>query len=391
MVYLRASIILGFLLIILTPISIIVSGYQEEDTYQENRRLASLPEKPASYEAISNYPRAFEDYWADHFGLRKNLVRYYTLLRLNLGIGLRDKVLVGKDNWFYGGDKSTVSAARNAPLLTEAELTRWGNYLQSQHDKSLAQNAPYLFVIVPNKATLYPEYLPRHIRRNPVSRIDQILEYLATHHPDIDTLDLRPILFDLKKEHQVFHKGDTHWNLIAAYKSYLEIVRWLNQQGADIQPERYDLSDFYLAENVDFYAADIMYYTGLNAMLGVARDKRFREKQPLIRNFPPRCAHAAPLDLGKWYKPGRNPIGESLSFHANACEKAQQNLLIFRDSFATLMEPFLAEHFAKSVFIYGTPTNNLYAHFSEQAQPDYVIEQIIERFLEKVPEEGVNY
>jgi hypothetical protein len=66
-------------------------------------------------------------------------------------------------------------------------------------------------------------------------------------------------------------------------------------------------------------------------------------------------------------------------------------VLFLRDSFTTLMMPFLGEHFAYATYVYGTPEIHKYTYFEVQARPDYIVEQIVERYLANVPEEGQHY
>jgi hypothetical protein len=393
MKFLRWAMILVFTVSLIVPV---VAYWKDIDLPEralfENRRLASLPEMPKTLEDWRNVPRAFGDYWADHFGLRRAFVKFYTVSRYHLGVGLREKVIIGKDGWMYDGSKSSVKVMKNRPLFSEQELQSWGNYLQLQQNRADERGIPYLFVIVPGKSNVYPEFMPAYIKREPDSRTQQLLHYLAVNHPSVQVLDLTPLMLQLKQKHQIYNKQDIHWNLIGAYHSYRAWIDWLNEQGAGFTPREYGPEDIYYSSHPpDFLTKGIIYYNGLVSMLGLQQDPDFFEEQPLYRNIEERCAARTELFLGPWVNDQRPERATDQLFHADACPGKEKRLLIFRDSFTTLIEPFLSEHFSKSVYIKATPSVQMYNHFMEQAQPDFIIEQIVEKLMDRIPEQGVHY
>ena len=127
-------------------------------------------------------------------------------------------------------------------------------------------------------------------------------------------------------------------------------------------------------------------------MLGISSEPYMYEEQPLLDGLNSRCAKEAPLDLGPWDLDFKSLDRKALLFSATACETAGPRVLFFRDSFTTLMKTFLGEHFSYATYVYGTPKINKYEHFFSEAKPDFVVEQIIERYLSSAdPAPGSHY
>jgi len=86
----------------------------------------------------------------------------------------------------------------------------------------------YLVAVVPNKNTIYSEYMPDSIRKfRNTTRLDQLLDHMREHSP-LKILDLREALFKAKSEYPVYWKTDSHWNSYGAYIGYVEIIRQLS-------------------------------------------------------------------------------------------------------------------------------------------------------------------
>ena len=91
-------------------------------------------------------------------------------------------------------------------------------------------------VIVPNKSTIYSEYMPDTIRKfRDTTRLDQFMEHMR-RHSRVSVLDLREALFKAKSNHPLYWKTDSHWNSYGAYIGYTEIMRRLCAQLPGLKP-----------------------------------------------------------------------------------------------------------------------------------------------------------
>jgi hypothetical protein len=124
-------------------------------------------------------------------------------------------VVVGLRGWlFYAGDRSIENYRHQVPL-SAAELDGWVKGIEERKAWFAARGITYLFVIAPDKQSIYPEYMPRSLAPPPGdTRLDQLDRRLAG---DASWLDLRGPLRAAKGDEPLYPKGDTHWNDRGAY------------------------------------------------------------------------------------------------------------------------------------------------------------------------------
>ncbi|MBA4749205.1 MAG: hypothetical protein H2057_01140 [Alphaproteobacteria bacterium] len=126
-----------------------------------------------------------------------------------------EKVLLGKEGWMFLGDefyKTLTHAQRgvadqeikkNAVYIYDA-LLAWDAYFK-------ARGIPFFkVVIIPDKHTVYPEFLPDWFKLAPQSLYD----YLLAHDKGRLFIDLKKyiLLKKSKGRHFLYFKTDSHWN-----------------------------------------------------------------------------------------------------------------------------------------------------------------------------------
>ncbi len=137
----------------------------------EDREPAARPATPHSLQELASYPRRFGAFFADHFGFRREMVD----ARGRLVIGLlkkspSPKVVVGRGDWlFYTGDRSLENRLHQIPL-SAASLDQWATRIEQRKRWLAARGIRYLFVVAPDKQSIYPEYLPRSLIPPPAKR-----------------------------------------------------------------------------------------------------------------------------------------------------------------------------------------------------------------------------
>jgi len=206
---------------------------KEVDKYGsgENRLISTIPNFPANKNEYLVFSNKFDDYLKDNIGLRSNLIRYYNQINFYI---FQDKstknVMRGKKDFlFLNQDGNSISDHLGfTKLRTEFELEQFAKRIQESHDYLESKGIPYVFILAPNKITIYPEYLPdRLIYNNKENHItDQLLNYLKAN-TDVTIIDLRKVMIETKKMCNPYGQFDSHWNLCgssAAYKYILEQI-----------------------------------------------------------------------------------------------------------------------------------------------------------------------
>ena len=217
----------------------VLMPFLRSDAGAENRTLA---EKPALKTEDGSLNRDFftdaEAWFSDHFALRGQLVTGYGRLTKSLfATSAEPSVIVGKDGWLYYTD--TLPDILGEQRLTGAELEHIVRTLELMQNYCVKYGTGFVFACAPNKAEIYPEYLPARIL--PVSggnTLSALKEELSGS--GVKSCDLQKVLLNEAKqaEFPVYHKLDTHWNGDGAMTAYQALMRTagLDDRGFDEYP-----------------------------------------------------------------------------------------------------------------------------------------------------------
>lgn len=364
----QVPLILIFLSLIFSQfISWFVLGPQPPDS-AEKRPITKAPE--FIWDEISNLPPIYQAYYNDHFPFRYQLVFLHNLLKFKiLNVSAIDKVVLGKDGWLFLENQNprpgTVEYFRGIKPFTQPELEQWRQLLEQRYKFLKAQGIHYLFVIAPNKNTIYPELMPDSIRKvNNHSRWDQLLKYM-TQHTDVPLIDLRPALLKAKNHHRVYSLTDTHWNDYGAYIAYQQIMTRLSPLLKKAKP--LPLSRFQI-QHLDHSGGDM-------ALMLLLHEKILRENYIILQATPPLT----------WTLRKPKPIKGIKKLKATRCPSAPlPRLLMVHDSFYKNLVPFFSESFRQVTYIWDWGLN-FYPEVIQHDKPTVVIDEMAERFLMAPP------
>src|SRR5262249_23318910 len=188
-----AGLIVLFLGMIAAPVTRNLVSEPPVAAGTEKRALAPLPVLQLKQGGLKSFPPQFEAYYNDHFGYRTTLIHWLNVAKVRwLHLSSSPKVILGKKGWmFYTQFPIGVDYDAARPF-TEAELDRWKHMLEARRDWLAERHIPYLFVIAPDKQSIYAEALPQAVRHRygNGSRLDQLVAYLK-EHSKVSILDLR--------------------------------------------------------------------------------------------------------------------------------------------------------------------------------------------------------
>lgn len=337
----------------------------------ENRRLTSFPEIQWSQKAIVQFPRGFEQYFNDHFQLRDYFILGYNYLKIKIWKrSSHKKVLLGADGWlFLSGDRVLEDfVSVNQFAVDQLEARR--KILEAKRDWLAKRGIQYLFVIPPNKQSVYPEFMPETYQRlQGETRLDQFITYMQKNS-DVNILDLRKAMRATKEDQQVYFRLDSHWNELGGLIASREILRAVNRSLQQI-PDLYlkDLSDYTIRPEQRQKEGDLARLMGYPSAVSdesyaiVPKFKLVSKKQKL------------PKFLSRTWKAYPAPFSLTGTRSGLTC-------VVFHDSFGTYLAPFFPEHFQRSVLVwYRNPKGELFKAVVEAEQPDIVIEEVVERLL----------
>ncbi len=354
-----------FIVLIFAPLIKMMTSERILFSSAEKRRLAEPPDIKLDWENAKNFIPEFEAYYNDHFGYRERFIRSYNrILHKYFNKSPVPDVLFGKKGWLFLTRNKVIEDYMGFNPFTPDELKVIEEYARSKQKWLAARGIKYLFIVVPGKQTIYPEYLPDYIQtRRGQTRLDQLTAHLQ-RQPDLNFLDLRPALRAAKDRHRIYHLTDSHWNMRGAQAGYQEIMAKLQQ----MFPQR-NLA----ARN--YRETETRPEKGGDLAVMIKKEEAMREITPVL-DMAAQCSKLNPLKIGAWDTSGML----EKAFYTE-CPAGQLTAIIFRDSFTSLLVPFLAEHFKNAVFLWKYYDQEIMEELLTTFKPDIVIEEMGERRL----------
>lgn len=327
--------------------------------------VPEFPRLHADYVSVFSFPGGLYGYLNAHYGFRALLLREHAWLKLNwLRTSPSKQVALGKHGWiFYTGDREVECWRRTAPF-SESDLDRWQHVLEARQNWLAQRGIRFLFVVCPDKHTIYPEYMPYSSQPPPQpSRLDQLAERLR-HSPQVEFLDLRPALFASKPRYVLYRRIDSHWTETGAFLASQQVIAKLRTWFPQVTMPRLDA---FTPASAPVALSDLV------RLLGLPEGDLLEDTVCLL----PKRPFAAKLIRGD---PKLLPTGRALDSPSVTERKGAPvaKAVILRDSFAVALLPYLSEEFGQTIYLW---TKNLDRDFIEQEKPDVVIMEVVERDL----------
>ena len=318
-----------------------------------NEVLALMPEfQDAEGNWNTQYLSQLKDYAEDHFFLRQSMISVWSALNVELlHTSISDNVILGRDGWLYYAD--TLNAYAGTGLLSDREIYSAARNLFLMKEYVESQGARFLFLMPPNKNSLYPEHMPSFTVFS--AERDAYRLAAAIREQGVDYLDLFELLG--AEEETLYYTQDTHWNskgaaLVAdAVNAALGKTSFYYQ--GPFTAQAVHLSDMY----------EMLFPTG-----------NWLEDDQVYGG-----------DLAFEYEvPIRSP--ENITIMTTK-EDGDGSLLMFRDSFTNAVYPYLADSFGSALF---SRSVDYRMDFIAQRSANYVVVELGERHLDylvdKIPQ-----
>ena len=270
----------------------------------------------------------------------------------------RGKVVRGKDGWlFLHRDTNRVMGQQAGEIrLDPNQLTQWRVLLDSRDAWLARQGARHVFLIAPNAASIYPEMLPEGFESSPDRPVHQLLGHLAEHGSPVGVLYPEAELLALKQHEAPYARNETHWADPGAFRAY-DLL--LDALAPAIKPRRLTGDDLEIAR--ESHHGD----------LGRHVEPEVEAEHVFTHVRDPR---ARLVSDNRVFNTGRTLVYE--------CAGETGTCVLLGDSFAYRMLPFLAESFARLVFVHRA---TLDFELVEAERPAAVVALLTERFLVRVP------
>lgn len=235
--HIYATIIL-FLGLLFAPVFIYIIPSQRNaiDT-SENRTLAKKPE--LSIDNLSSFPKDYEEYYNDHLPFRELIRNTWTNLNfILLHDSTNNTVIAGKEDfsdsqysWLFltaEGLGDSIADVEGVSTYSSDEITKMVNNIKQNTDKLAEQSIKAYFLVLPNKANVYREYLPAFIHfYKEKSRTEEVID-AATKAGVKNLAYPKEDLLKAKETGTIYYRQDTHWNAVGAFIGFRKIMNLID-------------------------------------------------------------------------------------------------------------------------------------------------------------------
>ena len=215
--------LLPILLLLATPlIAGLAMPESAQEILQERRTPAPAPSVPHSWDDLAALPKEVDDYLQDRFGLRKQMIRWYSnLTKRLLAEGDHRYSLAATAECFYLWDDAVRQSA--GLVRRDARVAESADFLVAMRDALRQRGIRFLVASPPNAATIYQDDLPGWARsQGRTTEYDLFIADLAAR--GIKAVDLRPILWAARTKGPAYFLHDTHWTARAAIAGFNAIA-----------------------------------------------------------------------------------------------------------------------------------------------------------------------
>jgi hypothetical protein len=376
-----------FLIFLLLPVF-----FLNHDT---NRVLSMENRRAAQYPGIftpdgklkDNFTGHFENYWNDNIGFKEFAVTAnIVIMHKMFGLYSEPHILTGEENhlFYMPGDVTNPATLPPHQIFDELYLKNTLENINVLHNYLAARNIPFVFVTIPDKEEVYPEFYPSSFLVRPEkSSLSQIVHYIQ-ENSDIDALDLSEALIAEKNEASLLYYRNydpSHWNMNGAFVGYVKMMERFKAYDDDLVP--------FTRDDFDIEEITHMKKTGNGVyMFNNLSDIKYEYKRDFTAQFVDTLHNAPPkADIPPMPAPipkeKLNAWGVWLALYSKNIEcQNGKKLLILCDSYIDgFIKDFFADNFSE---VYLLSSSSYYdgaviKTAIDVFEPDFVLYEIVER------------
>lgn len=296
----------------------------------ENRTLSAFPKASLETYLDESFMKGFEDWFADRFFGREGWISFKN----------KAERLIGKtdiNGIFTGGDRM-IQIWKG---FDEEFIGKNLNAINKFTDKN--PDLPVYFLLAPTSQEIYSGLMPSSA---PIGSQTELYEYCKNNLTGAEAINV----IDTLKEHSdeyIYYRTDHHWTTLGAYYGYCRAAEQLGFQPLplsefDIEEASDDFHGTLFSKTLDYgVTADIMHYyhpknEDLKLTLEIYDGAETKEYDTFyFREY---------LEVKDKYSSFMGPNSPMMTITTN---NDGPSLLIFKDSYAHELIPFLANHYSK--------------------------------------------
>lgn len=365
------TLIILFLVIIFLPLAdYLVPISSNESENRENRNLAKFPE--FNIQLLDPFPSKFESFFNDHFNFRTELLSLNKYIKLDLfKESPHPSIIIGKKGYLYVRKYLNSYAVKENFSPDELKEIRQiyinrASWLKKRGIKSY-------FVFVPTKYNVYPEYVPKRIKRGSLGREkDQFMKAIDSIE-NLTIIDLEPYFLEQKKNaiYPLYYQTDQHWNEYGSFKAYRKIVDVIREDFPNVK--KVNESDYIYSESK---------VKGKQLAKSISIEDKVEETE--IKVSPIKSTTKRYEAEKKYSIPASFYYKSYYQFNYKNSDTLLPSAYIVRDSYVNAMERQLPESFGKLIYIWDNWRYRLNSEIALTEKPDIFITIVIESNLRNI-------
>jgi alginate O-acetyltransferase complex protein AlgJ len=369
---------LAFVLPVFLPLMFLGRPGLLGSALSENRRAHDFPKTWSIH-----YPERLSAYFNDNFGFRNALLSFGSRVMFALGVpSTHPSVVVGRDGWLFYTDfedlgRATMKDFRGRMPFAPDELAQIRQNAEVTGRALSRCGVRLVLWLVPNKQSIYGEYLSGFKEAKVGRRLDQVLEALRDVKGLLVVAARRQLLAAKARfeGRDLYYRTDTHWNDLGAFVAYGALVNRLRDviplpNLANTELARYEI------RTVPFSGGDLS-ANMLNASWRFA-DTRVS----LVPHFARTAVQTAKREAAE-----RAGLEESAIWRSWTNPGAKASVVVYGDSFSHNAIPYIEEHFRRG---YVIGSHDLDGKVIGRLGPDLVILQMVERYTGQLMNPAAN-
>ncbi|MCM1160295.1 MAG: hypothetical protein NC412_03635 [Roseburia sp.] len=346
---------LGFMAIITIPL-LCMNTEEYAESQLENRALTGWP----GWGFDKKFNEWYLHYAEDRIGFREEAIGVFTKAVHSLFHEFAEELhMYGKEDYVFPADEGYVKSYQH--LNTDEELIdSLVSYLENTNEYLKEKNIPFVFMICPDKKSIYGEYFPDFIHVN--EKQESTLELLEGKLDKAEVPYVIPVgeFKEAAKTVQIYNRkyDSAHWNDFGAFYGLQLVGEKFREQGSAapvISQKDYVLS-FEEMKTMEFI------------------DIPINEQVPFFT-----LANKPELKTNQKLEGALERVeGTSIQHYKNSKAKSEETILIFHDSFLQSNKKFFVNTY-KEVYMVSRQNYEGIQYYVNVLKPDIVLYENAER------------
>lgn len=205
-----------------------------------NSKISSVPSLLKDGEINTGFSTEFEKFVNDTMPFRAEMLTTANYIEGDIFGAKTANVITGKNGWLFFA--KTLDDYKGINQLSDKELQAISLTLSLIEEQVENNGGYFVFAPVPNKNSVYPEYMPEKYTKGTDSSLNRLYSQLDKYN--IRYVDILSELEKQKSLALLYHKKDTHWNSLGALVGYNCITNKLEKNH-----DNYGNTEFILVKN----------------------------------------------------------------------------------------------------------------------------------------------